>query len=46
MWRQTYDRSTGMGYDDDRAPITPGPDGTACVGVLDGLAAVRDGAGR
>ncbi|GAB1339612.1 hypothetical protein ACE1SV_62020 [Streptomyces sp. E-15] len=46
MWRQTCDRGTGMGYDDDWAPLTPGPDGTAYVGVFDGLAAVRDGAGR
>ncbi len=35
---------TGVGYDNNWAPITLGPDGTACIGVFNGLAAVRDGA--
>jgi hypothetical protein len=35
---------TGLGYDNNWAPITIGPDGTAYVGVLRGLVAVRDGA--
>jgi hypothetical protein len=33
---------TGVGYDNHWAPITLGPDGTAYVGVLRGLIAVRD----
>ena len=34
---------TGLGYNNNYAPITLGPDGTAYVGVLGGLLAVRDG---
>jgi len=34
---------TGWGYDNNWAPITLGPDGTAYVGVLNGLVALRDG---
>ncbi|NBE52564.1 hypothetical protein [Streptomyces boluensis] len=33
---------TGMAYDNNWAPVTIGPDGTAYVGVFNGLAAVRD----
>ncbi|MFF7092540.1 hypothetical protein ACFY9A_09085 [Streptomyces rubradiris] len=33
---------TGVGYDNNWAPITVGPDGTAYIGVFNGLAAVRD----
>ena len=33
---------TGLGYDNHWAPITIGPDGTAYVGTLRGLVAVRD----
>ncbi len=33
----------GLGYNNNYAPITLGPDGTAYVGVLGGLLAVRDG---
>ncbi|MGN6129998.1 MAG: hypothetical protein ACTHOK_06620 [Nocardioidaceae bacterium] len=33
---------TGLGYNNNYAPITFGPDGTAYVGVLGGLLAVRD----
>jgi hypothetical protein len=33
----------GLGYNNNYAPITLGPDGTAYVGVLGGLVAVRDG---
>lgn len=33
---------TGLGYNNNYAPITFGPDGTAYVGVLGGLVAVRD----
>ena len=32
----------GLGYNNNYAPITLGPDGTAYVGVLGGLVAVRD----
>ncbi|MFI9000735.1 hypothetical protein [Streptomyces sp. NPDC053541] len=35
---------TGPGYDNNWAPITIGPDGTAYVGVFNGIVAVRDGA--
>jgi hypothetical protein len=35
----------GLGYNNNYAPITFGPDGTAYVGVLGGLVAVRDTAG-
>ncbi len=37
---------TGLGYNNNYAPITLGPDGTAYVGVLGGLIAVRDGGGN
>jgi hypothetical protein len=33
---------TGLGYDNNWAPITLGPDGTAYVGTLRGLLAIRD----
>ncbi|MEU4799166.1 hypothetical protein [Streptomyces sp. NPDC023327] len=33
---------TGIAYDDNWAPVTLGPDGTAYVGVFNGLVAVRD----
>ncbi len=33
---------TGLGYNNNYAPITLGPDGTAYVGTLGGLVAVRD----
>ncbi|PKW12128.1 hypothetical protein SAMN05428944_0631 [Streptomyces sp. 1222.5] len=39
-WKQLV--GTGAGYDNNWAPITLGPDGTAYVGVFNGLAAVRD----
>ena len=32
----------GLGYNNNYAPITLGPDGTAYIGVLGGLVAVRD----
>lgn len=35
---------TGLGFNNNYAPITLGPDGTAYVGVLGGLIAVRDSA--
>ncbi|MFJ5972985.1 hypothetical protein [Streptomyces sp. NPDC093060] len=34
---------TGIDYDNNWAPITLGPDGTAYVGVFNGLTTVRDG---
>ncbi|MFI7341354.1 hypothetical protein ACIBUY_25850 [Streptomyces sp. NPDC050085] len=34
---------TGIAYDNNWAPVTLGPDGTAYVGVFNGLVAVRDG---
>ena len=34
---------TGMAWNNNWAPITLGPDGTAYAGVLNGLIAVRDG---
>ena len=34
---------TGLGFNNNYAPITLGPDGTAYVGVLGGLVALRDG---
>jgi hypothetical protein len=42
---------TGLGFNNNYAPITLGPDGTAYTGVLGGLVAIRDvtpppGAGR
>jgi hypothetical protein len=33
---------TGLGYNNNYAPVTIGPDGTAYVGVLGGLVALRD----
>ncbi|MEU7649710.1 hypothetical protein [Streptomyces huasconensis] len=33
---------TGIAYDNNWAPVTLGPDGTAYVGVFNGLVAVRD----
>ncbi|GAA3088889.1 hypothetical protein GCM10017562_69220 [Streptomyces roseofulvus] len=33
---------TGLGYDNNWAPITLGPDGTAYIGVFNGIVAVRD----
>jgi len=33
----------GLGYDNHWAPVTIGPDGTAYVGTIRGLLAVRDG---
>ena len=33
---------TGVGYDNNWAPITLGPDGTAYVGTVRGLIAIRD----
>lgn len=33
----------GLGFNNNYAPVTLGPDGTAYVGVLGGLVAVRDG---
>ncbi|MFJ6695353.1 hypothetical protein ACIQM4_04680 [Streptomyces sp. NPDC091272] len=41
-WRQLT--GTGIGYDNNWAPITIGPDGTAYAGVFNGLVAVRDSA--
>jgi hypothetical protein len=32
----------GLGFNNNYAPITLGPDGTAYVGVLGGLVALRD----
>jgi hypothetical protein len=42
--RTRYKRltGTGLGYNNNFAPVTLGPDGTAYVGVLGGLVAVRD----
>ncbi|MFD7861989.1 hypothetical protein [Streptomyces sp. NPDC059783] len=34
---------TGLAYDNNWAPVTIGPDGTAYVGVFNGIVAVRDG---
>ena len=33
----------GLGFNNNYAPVTLGPDGTAYVGVLGGLVALRDG---
>jgi hypothetical protein len=43
--RTVYRRlaGTGFGYNNNYAPVTLGPDGTAYVGVLGGLVAIRDG---
>ncbi|MFJ9824740.1 hypothetical protein ACIRSU_10225 [Streptomyces sp. NPDC101160] len=35
---------TGLAYDNNWAPVTIGPDGTAYVGVFNGIVAVHDGA--
>jgi hypothetical protein len=35
----------GLGFNNNYAPVTLGPDGTAYVGVLGGLVELRDGAG-
>lgn len=40
VWRQLT--GTGLAYDNNWAPITIGPDGTAYVGVFNGIVAVRD----
>ncbi|MGW1895066.1 hypothetical protein ACWCP6_33220 [Streptomyces sp. NPDC002004] len=40
-WKQLV--GTGLLYDNNWAPITLGPDGTAYEGVFNGLVAVRDG---
>jgi len=42
--RVVYQRlaGTGLGFNNNYAPITLGPDGTAYVGVLGGLVALRD----
>lgn len=40
-WKQLA--GTGITYDNNWAPVTLGPDGTAYVGVFNGLVAVRDG---
>ena len=34
---------SGLGYNNNYAPVTIGPDGTAYVGALGGLALARDG---
>jgi hypothetical protein len=34
---------TGMRYDNHFSPVTIGPDGTAYVGTVNGLMAIRDG---
>jgi hypothetical protein len=36
---------TGLAYDNNWAPITLGPDGTAYIGTVRGLIAIRDGTG-
>jgi hypothetical protein len=33
---------SGIGYNNNYAPVTLGPDGTAYVGTLGGLVALRD----
>lgn len=42
--KRVWSRMTGvgLGYNNNYAPITLGPDGTAYVGVLGGIVAVRD----
>ncbi|MFD3544545.1 hypothetical protein ACFWUW_02820 [Streptomyces sp. NPDC058655] len=40
-WRRLT--GTGALYDNNWAPITLGPDGTAYIGVFNGIVAVRDG---
>ena len=39
-----YKAGSGLGFNNNYAPVTIGPDGTAYVGVLGGLVAVRDSA--
>ena len=39
---QPLRRAPGFGYNNNYAPITIGPDGTAYVGVLGGLVSFRD----
>jgi hypothetical protein len=34
---------SGLGYNNNYAPITLGPDGTAYIGTLGGLVSIRDG---
>jgi hypothetical protein len=34
---------TGLRYDNNYSPVTIGPDGTAYVGTVNGLLAIRDG---
>ncbi len=41
VWKQLV--GTGFGYNNNFAPVTLGPDGTAYVGALGGLTATRDG---
>ncbi|MEU7581136.1 hypothetical protein AB0B50_26440 [Streptomyces sp. NPDC041068] len=40
LWKRLA--GTGIAYDNNWAPVTLGPDGTAYVGVFNGLVAVRD----
>jgi hypothetical protein len=37
-----YRAGSGLGFNNNYAPVTIGPDGTAYVGVLGGLTAIRD----
>jgi len=43
--KTVYERlaGTGLGFNSNYAPVSIGPDGTAYVGVLGGLVALRDG---
>jgi hypothetical protein len=43
--KTVYERlaGTGLGYNSNYAPVSIGPDGTAYVGALGGLALLRDG---
>ena len=40
LWKRLV--GTGFGYNNNYAPVSLGPDGTAYVGVLGGLTLVRD----
>ncbi len=40
VWKRLV--GTGFGYNNNFAPVSVGPDGTAYVGVLGGLTAIRD----
>jgi len=40
IWKRLV--GTGLGYNNNFAPVSLGPDGTAYVGVLAGLTLVRD----